>query len=88
MSKNKNVIDNNPNESKKGMIIGIIFLIWFIGSIIAMFCLSKINTNYCIMIFENPAFFAVWSATNESSKTQVSSMPVPIYSSAAKNTSG
>lgn len=49
----KTIINNEQNDSEKGGIGGWIFLIWFIGSIIALVCFSKINPNpyYCVMTF-------------------------------------
>ena len=38
-------------EGFKSCFIGIIFLIWFIGSIVSMLYLSNINEYYAIMIF-------------------------------------
>ena len=45
------VINNNPSEAKRRKLVGLIFVIWFVGSLIAMVWLSKINPNYCIMVF-------------------------------------
>ena len=39
------------NKDSKSSLIGIIFIIWFIGSIISMVYFSKINEYYTIMIF-------------------------------------
>lgn len=49
--KKQSIIGDEPNYSKKGKIVGIIFLIWFFGSMFAMFILSEINTYYTVMVF-------------------------------------
>ena len=45
------IINEQPNDSKIGRIVGIIFLIWFFASMGAMFYFSKVNTYYTMMIF-------------------------------------
>lgn len=49
----------NGNNSLKGKIIGTLFLIWFIGSIVGLMYFSKINGYYTIMIFGQ--YFLVFS---------------------------
>lgn len=49
--KKQSIIGNKPNYSKEGKIVGIIFLIWFFCSMLAMLILSQINTYYTVMVF-------------------------------------
>ena len=43
--------EEESKSSKAGIIFSIIFILWFLASIIAMACLSKINGYYTVMVF-------------------------------------
>ena len=45
------MMNNEVNTSKKGTIGGILFIIWFISSIVLLLIMSEKNTNYTVMIF-------------------------------------